>query len=230
MNDITYSINKMVSAAGSLGTGVVKDQTKLRVVIENAAVGNVVRVRGRIAGQSDWVNLVDLTGSTKETVIVSVYDEVEFLVITYSSSSNHIRVIATSFNIAGGSTTIDAPAGGTITGEEITFTSSDSSISITNDPLTSTVNFTATGVGGLSKYSTIFNNTSDWVLNSGNYEYTVLAATHGNKLNPVIETFETIAGENYLIFPTIIRNSTNDIILQVTQVPDNRYTGRIIIL
>ncbi len=232
MNNLIYSLNKAVTATGSLGVGSVKDEVKLRFVIENADSGNIVRVRARILNQADWDTLADLTGSAKQTVNVTTYDEVEVLVTTYESLGNNVRIIATSFNEAGGSTTIDAPAGGSVDNDEISFTSSDSSITIVADPLNNTIDFTTSGGGGggLSKYVASFNNTSDWVLNGSNYEYTVLSATFSNKPNPVVQTFEIIAGVDDVIYPTIIRNAGNDIILQVTQIPDNRYTGKIIIL
>lgn len=231
MDCLKTSLVQNITTTGIILTGSVANESKVRFVVSNAAGGNTVVVRGRIVGQDDWDTLDTLTANNKVVVNVITYDEIQIECSVYSSLSNYVRVVASSFNDAGGSTTIDAPAGGSVSGEEITFTSSDMSISITADPLTNTIDFIALGgSGGLSKYSTTFNNTSDWTLNAGFYEYTVLAATHGNKPNPVVETYETIAGDDFEISPTIVRNSGNDIILQVTQIPDNRYTGRIIIL
>lgn len=228
MTDLIYSINKTVYSTGSLGIGTVKDESKLRFVIEGAAGGNSVEVRGRILGQSDWDLLATLTGSAKQTVTVMTYDEVEVFVTAFAPTADEVKVIATSFNEASGSTSIDAPTGGTVSGDEITFTSSDNSITITADPLTSTIDFISSAAG-MSKYTQSFV-TGDWILNGSNYELTVLSVTFGNKMDPVVHTYETIAGEDSVINPSIIRTATNDIILQVTQVPDNRYIGKIIIL
>lgn len=229
MSDLVYSINKSVISSGSLGIGEVKDESKIRIVIEGATSSNVVRVRGRIIGQSDWDTIVDIVGDAKQVVKVMTYDQIEVLVTVYSSVSNNIKVIATSFNEAGGSTSIGAPAGGTLDSDEYTFTSSDNSISITADPLTNSLDFTSTGVGGLSKYSQVFV-TTDWVLNGNSYELTILSTVYGNKPNPIIHTYETILGEDTIVVPSVNRNINNDIILQVSQVPDNRYNGKVIIL
>lgn len=208
----------------------VSDESKIRIVIANATGGNTIIVRGRINGQLDYDTLSTIVGNNKSVINISTYDELQLECTVYGSSSDHVQVVVSSFNPAGGSTTIDAPAGLPVDSDEFIFTSSDSSISITSDPLTNTINFTQGGAADLSKYTAMFNNTSDWVLNGSNYEYTVIAALHGNKPNPVVQTFETISGTDDLVFPDIIRTSGNNIILQVSQVPDNRYNGRIIIL
>lgn len=229
-NDVKASVVQNISTAEIIATLNISDESKVRIVISNAAGGNTIVIRGRITGQLDWDTISTLTGNNKTAVSVKTYDEVQIECTVYASASNYVRVVVSSFSDAGGSTVIDAPAGGQIDSDAITLTSSDSSITITNDPVTNTIDFVATGVGGLSKYTSVFNNTTDWVLNGSNYELTVLAATYGSKANPVIYTFETIAGVDTEVFPAIIKNVTNDIILQVTQVPDNRYTGKIIIL
>lgn len=210
----------------------ISDESKVRVVIANTNGSNEIVISARINGQDDWDVLSTITGDDKSTIDVSTYDELQIECTIYDSASSFVKVIVSSFNIAGGSTSvsIDAPAGGTVSGSALVFTSSDNSVTITADPGTSTIDFIATGSGGLSKFTQTFNNTSDWTLNAGNYEYTILAATYGSKANPVVHTFETTAGTDTVISHTIIKNASNNIILQVTQVPDNRYTGKIIIL
>lgn len=227
--EVKISIIERLVATKLLSPAIISDEKKIRLVVSNAAGGNTVVVRAKINGQDDWDTLATVNGDSKSTINVATYDQLQVECTAYASASDFVKVVVSSFNEAGGSTTIDVPAGGTIESEQITFTSSDSSVSIVSDGV-STIDFTATGVGGLSKYVQTFNNTSDWTLNAGNYEITVTAATHGNKANPVIQTFETIGGVDDIIFPVIIRNASNDIILQVTQVPDNRYTGKLIIL
>lgn len=210
----------------------ISDESKARFVISNTDGANTIIVRARINGQDDYDILSTIVGDNKSTIDVSTYDELQIECTVYGSTTDYVKVVVSSFNIAGGSTnvSIDAPAGGTVSGSALVFTSSDNSVTITADPGTSTIDFIATGSGGLSKFTQTFNATSDWVLNAGNYEHTVLAATYGSKANPVINTFETIAGIDIEVNPTIIKNASDNIILQVTQVPDNRYTGKIIIL
>lgn len=226
--EVKIAFDKKISTTGVIQTIPVSDESKIRIIIANSTGGNTILVKGRINGQTDWDTIVSVSGNSKQVVNISTYDEVQFECTAYASSSNYVEVIASSFNPAGGSTTIDVPAGGPISNDEITFTSSNSSVSIVGNTATNTIDF-ITSSAPATKYTAIFNNTSSWVLNGSNYEYKILSATHG-KANPVTETYETISGMDSLVFPEILRNAGNDVILQVTQVPDNRYNGKVIIL
>lgn len=228
-DNLKANIVQNISISGTISMIDISGEDKLRIVISNAAIGNTIVISGRITGQLDWDTLGTYTGNNKTVVSVKTYDEVIIECTVYSSASNYVRIVASSFNEAGGSTTIDAPTGGQIDSDAITLTSSDSSVTITNYPLTNSIDFVASGIGGLSKYLATFT-TVDWVLNVDTYELTVLSATFGAKVNPVVQTFETIAGIDYEVFPTVTRNASNDIVLQVSQVPDNRYSGKLIIL
>jgi hypothetical protein len=227
-NDIQMSINQSIQAAEIIVTSSVSEEDKVRIVVSNASGGNVITVKGKLNNQDDFDLLQTITGNAKVVVTVTTYDIIEIECTSYGSSSDHVKVVAGSFKIAGGSTSIGAPAGGTVSGDPITFTSSNSSVSIVATPLTNTIDF-VTSSAPATKYQRTFNNTSDWTLNGSNYELTILSATHG-KANPVVQTFEIIAGVEDVVFPTIIKTAGNDIILQVTQVPDLRYNGRVIIL
>lgn len=226
--NIKIGFDSKITTTGIIKTTIVSDENKIRFVVTNATGGNTILVKGRINGQSDWDTITTLSGNVKSVSNISTYDELQVECTVYASASDHVEVIASSFNEAGGSTVIDAPTGGSVDNSEIIFTSSDSSITITAIPSTNTINFV--NAGAVSKFAQTFNNTTDWVLNAGNYEHTILFATYGSKANPVIETFETVAGVDTVVYPDIIKNASNNIVLQVSQVPDNRYTGKVIIL
>lgn len=226
--EIKIAFDKQIKSTGIIETAIVSDESKIRIIIANSTAGNTILVKGRITGQTDWDTIISVSGNIKQVVNISTYDQVQLECTAYASSSDHVKVIASSFNPAGGSTTIDVPSGGIVSNDEIIFTSSNSSVSIVSNPSINTIDF-ITSSAPATKYQTTFNNTSDWTLNGSNYELTILSATHG-KANPVTQTYEIIAGVEDMVFPTIIKTAINEVILQVSQVPDNRYNGRIIIL
>lgn len=204
------------------------DESKVRVVIEGATGGNEVTISGRIIGQSDWDLLAEIVGSDKLVVNVSTYDEMLVECTTFASSTNLIKVILSSFNEAGGTTTIDAPTGGSVSGEDLTFTSSDDSVIITADPDTNTIDFVAVGGGGsVPKYATIIQ-VSDWVgPSAGEYSLSIPFTFHG-KVNPVVTCMEE-SGADFEVVDAAIFLTGNDVKILVLSTPDTRFAGKIII-
>jgi hypothetical protein len=159
----------------------------LRVAVQNVGGGNVVEVQGRIKGMTSWVILATITGATAPytDVDVSLVDELNFEVTTYSASGGTPEVVASGFfNIAsaGGEsfTTIDTDAGtfpvATGPNDTLTLTSSDSTILITGTAGTDTVNFTAqTGQAGHpfdgEVNAVVFTNAAGNLKNSTNFIY-----------------------------------------------------------
>jgi len=139
-------INKNITSAGIVGQLDVTDESKIRIVIENADSGNEVVVRAKILGQTDYTVLETFTGNTNSVVGVFTYEKVEIECTSYSSTGQFVKVISTSFNQAGGSAidTIGVPSGDDLTNiENLELISSDGSISIVGDNLTKTIDFTA---------------------------------------------------------------------------------------
>ena len=64
---------------------------------------------------------------------------------------------------------------------------------------------------------------------SGEYTITILAATHGKGVNPIINVYETTGSIQDVVFPTIRYNATGDVTIAVANVPDLRFNGRIVI-
>lgn len=226
-NNLKFNLVQQITAPIIFSRSDISDETKLRVVIENAAGGNTVVVRARITGQSDWDVLSTITGSNKSVVSVTTYDEIQVECTVYASSSNHVMVIASSFNEAGGSTSIDAPSGGTITGEEITFTSSDGTLDIIADPDTNTIDFKVLGAGSSAKYvKTLI--LSDWIgPSAGEYTLSIPFSFHG-KSNPVVTCLET-NGSDFDVVETTVMLTGNDVQLRVLSSPDTRFVGKIFI-
>lgn len=142
-NQLTYAINKRVTTTGSLGIGVVSNETDIRFVITNAAGGNSISVKGRINGQSTFTTIATLVGSVDQVIDVFTYDEIEVIVDTFASSGGgFFTIIAASFDAL--SISIETPLGSDIENiNNIVFTSSDNSIDITGNDGTATINFSA---------------------------------------------------------------------------------------
>lgn len=227
-NCIFYNLNNQVTAAGSLGTATIRDEKLVRFVIENAQSSNTVIVRGQITGQTDWDTLGTITGTAKVNINVATYDTIEVSVTVYAPTTNYIKVLASSFNDAGGSTSIDAPTGGTVTSDIINFTSSDSSVIITADPGTNTIDFVAVGGGGsTSKYvKTVL--LGDWVgPSAGEYSLSIPFSLHA-KVNPVVTCLEA-SGSDFELIDAAVVLTGNDIKIFVLSTPDTRFVGKIFI-
>ena len=158
-DDIKLNVIASVSATGDIGIYDISDESKVRVVVENADVGNTVVVSGRIKGQIGFATIKTFTGTVNDTLNVSTYDQIKIECTVFESmDSNPIRVLAASFNGAGGSTieTIGVPSGSDLTDvEQLTFTSSDGSVVITGDNVTKEIDFTVNpAVGAVTSVNT----------------------------------------------------------------------------
>ena len=228
IQELKFSIVQQITAAGILTTANIADETKVRFVISSAGGGNTIVVRARIVGQNDWDTLATIVGNDKSVVNVSTYDEIQVECTVYSSLSNNVKVVASSFNDAGGSTSIDAPTGGTVTSDTIVFTSSDDSVVITAYPETGTIDFVAVGGGGgAAKYvKTVV--LADWIGPSdGAYTLSIPFSFH-SKANPVVTCLEE-NGVNFDVIDTSILLNGNDVTVLVLSTPDTRFVGKIFI-
>jgi|GEM_PF-5196714 hypothetical protein len=224
--ELVYGLNKTVTGPGSLGIGDVKDEFKVRFVISNATLANVVRVRARITGQDIWTTIVDLNGNANQLVDVYGYDQIEVIVLVYSPSGNYVRVVAQSYDGANAAINI----GGNLVGiaGEISFISSDSSVEIVADPQQGTIDFKAIGAAGSSPFKQEFL-VSDWVSVGSFYELTISSATHG-KTGPSVEIYELTGGIYEEVDASITVDASNNVIINVPQTPDLRFAGRVIII
>jgi hypothetical protein len=143
--DIKMRINQILTSTKDLGIFDINDEDKVRVVVENAGSGNTIVVSGRITGQSSFVPLKTITGSSNEVVNVSTYEEIKIECTVFSALSNAgVKLLAASFKEAGGSAieSIGVPSGTDLTDIEVlTFTSDDGSVTITGDNTNKSIDF-----------------------------------------------------------------------------------------
>jgi hypothetical protein len=148
-NDLVYALNQVVTAPGSLGIGLVKDEGKVRFVITGAGASNVIQIRGGINNQATWNTLAEFTGNVNELVEVFTYDQVEVLCVVFEAANGHdFKIVASSFD--SNKLTIETPDGTLDNFNTLTFESSDNSIEIVADPLTGTIDFTTGETTGVT--------------------------------------------------------------------------------
>jgi hypothetical protein len=82
-----------------------------------------------------------------------------------------------------------------------------------------------------TRYTALFNNTTDWTLSSPDYLYTVLASSHGKGTTPNIQVFESLGGGSYeQVIVNISINNLGDVTLKISETPNNRFNGLILII
>lgn len=226
--NLVYALNNLVTGPGSLGIGTVTNESKVRFVITNADVSNLIRIRARINNQPTWTTLADLSGSINEVVDVFTWDQIEAIVLVYSSLSDRILVNASSYDSS--IFTIETPDGELSDISNVIFTSSDDSVIITGDPDAGTIDFISVGGGGgTPDYVATFNDTSDWSgPSSGFYSQSIPLSTH-HKTNPTVDLFETVSGNNEQVMADISVDGSYVVTIKVPQTPDLRFAGKIII-
>lgn len=226
--DLKFSIVRQITTPFVFPVANIGDESKIRFVISNAAGGNTILVRARIVGQDDWDLLATITGTSKTVVNVETYDELQVECTVYSSTLNNVKVAASSFNEAGGSTSIDAPAGDNVSASTINFTSSDNSVTITGNSGTNSIDFVAVGGGGAAvKYvKTLV--LADWTgPTGGEYIVTIPFSFHA-KTDPVVTCMESVAGEFEVVNTSIVLTG-NDVRIIALASPDTRFEGKIFI-
>ena len=83
---------------------------------------------------------------------------------------------------------------------------------------------------GITKYTQSFNSTTDWgSAVGGYYEITITSSNHKVAI-PTVQVFENVSGSFDVVQPDRIRvNSNNDVLIRVTQSPDGRFAGKLVI-
>lgn len=84
--------------------------------------------------------------------------------------------------------------------------------------------------GPAERYFATFNNTTDWTLSSPNYVRTITAATHGKGVNPSVSVFELNGSDYELVNVGITISNIGDVTISVSETPNNRFNGLILII
>lgn len=222
-------IQKLVTQTQSLGEFDIDTDGKIKFTTVNAGPTFTIEVKGRIAEQKFFTHIADIVGSADHVVDVVQWDFLQINVTVYDSTSNHVKLDASGFNIeVVALQSISVPSGTNLTDvSDLIFTSSDSTVTITGNSATNTIDLTTVGGGVTTKYvqAVII---GDWVLSSGEYLLVIPYSTH-NIPNPIVTCYESNgASFNEILIPVDI-SASETITLSVPQIPDARFIGKIVI-
>ena len=64
----------------------------------------------------------------------------------------------------------------------------------------------------------------------GEYTITILQSTHERGTDPMVEVFEDIGGTFVLVDVGVSVNGLGDVTLSVSETPDSRFAGRVVIV
>jgi hypothetical protein len=102
------------------------------------------------------------------------------------------------------------------------------------NPFTGFFDLTGSGSGGGSgpaeRTSTSFTNVTWTGPSGGEYTITITAGTHGKGINPNVMVYETNGANFDQTFPSVQINASGDVSIKVSETPDNRFNGKILII
>lgn len=71
----------------------------------------------------------------------------------------------------------------------------------------------------------------NWLVNGPDYSITILQTTHLKNTTSSVVCFEEVSpGVFDQVYPSVTINTAGDVIVKVTQVPDLRFVGKLIII
>lgn len=81
---------------------------------------------------------------------------------------------------------------------------------------------------GATKYIKTFNE-GEWVTLNDAYVLHVSSVTHNKGSSPNCKVYELINGEYHEVMTAVIMDATGNLKIEVTQSPDNRFSGKLIV-
>jgi len=92
-----FGLNRYITSSGSLGTFDVIETQTAKFVINNASPSNIFIVKGKIAGQSNYVPIDTLIGSITKDIDITKFDYIEIECTTFSSLSTYVQIDGSGF-------------------------------------------------------------------------------------------------------------------------------------
>jgi hypothetical protein len=137
-------ISRAISTSQSLGIFDISDESKVRIIVQEAGPSNTLIVRGRLKEQPNFIELYTITGSVNQVINIFTYEEIQIECTVCEPTVDQIKVYAASFSEAGGSAidSIDVPSGDSIKDfNSLSLTSDDGSIAISGDNVLKSIDF-----------------------------------------------------------------------------------------
>lgn len=181
LDDLKYNIVKRVTTTENFGVVYVRDEAKIRFIVENADVGNTLRIQGRLIGQNTWVQLLDITGTDNQVLDITTYEEMQVFVFAYDSLSDHVQINASSFDNVS-SSILSKDEGSTLTSTTTSLNFTGAGVTATNVGGAVTVNIpTAAGATFLTATAVI-----DWASIGGDLHLDFPVSVPGALLNDFV--------------------------------------------
>jgi hypothetical protein len=223
-------IQSLVTGTKSFGEFDIDTDGKIKFTSVNAGPNFTIEVKGRIEAQKNFTFIANVVGPAEQVVDVIQWDFLQINVTVYDSISHYVEVNASGFNDdTAALRQISVPNGDNLTGvSEITFKSSDGSVTITGDSADGSIDFVSAGGGSTTKYTkTVL--LTDWVGPSSNaYTLTIAHSFHGIP-NPQVVCYETAGAEFEQILAPIKIDTSHNITITVPSTPDTRFIGKIVV-
>lgn len=222
-------INKLITSTQSLGEFDIDSDSKIAFSTVNAGPTFTVEVKGRLAGQLSFTLIDTVVGASPKTIAVSNFDFLQINITIYDSTSNHVQLTASGTNTDEATlNAVNTPAGTIVAADSLNFTSQDGSVVIVADINTNTIDFAAAGGGATTKYvKTVL--LGDWVgPSSGEYTLTIPFSFHAIP-NPQVVCYETVGAFFEQVLLPLQVDSSHNVILTTTAIPDNRFVGKIVL-
>lgn len=96
-----------ITSTGVIGTYDVDTITSMRVVVEDANIGNTILVKGKIKGQNSYILIETISGNYNDVIHLTAYDILELSCTVYSSSNVNVKLNVSGFNYISGATIDD---------------------------------------------------------------------------------------------------------------------------
>jgi hypothetical protein len=89
---------------------------------------------------------------------------------------------------------------------------------------------TGTSASVAPRYSSSFNNAGAWTLDGSSYTITILESVHDKGTSPTVTAYEDDTITFQEVDVSISVNAIGDVTMSVTSSPDNRFSGKIVII
>lgn len=225
----TFGIKQYITSGGVIAPNVdIIEDNVIKLVVLSAGVSNEITLYGRIGEQSNWNIVGTITGSGIKNFDVSLFDFVRLECTNFQAVGGRVDLTGSGFVITGFNT-ITTPDGDLVANGSLEFISSDNSVTFDNiAPNKIDIKAIGGGGGGSSKYTKVVT-LLDWIgPSSGQYTLTIPFSFHAIS-NPVVACYESNGSDfDIILVPTMV-DASNNVILTVSEIPDTRFIGKVIL-
>lgn len=155
-NTDIFGIDEQVTQSGVLAEYKTSAEIRVRFVIENAQATNSFSIYGKIKGQTAWNSITTLTGNAITDVIIAEFDFILVVTNVYASNSNYVHFLASGIAQTSEGVSSFTAGGNDLVGmNNIEFTSTDATITITSNTNTGVIDFSVADLSAVDDLVTL---------------------------------------------------------------------------